>query len=75
MPKTIRSLPLRKGFRLFVFHNKIKKALGKEVMDIPRMPKYIKREARIFLDERGRKKYDEACGIMKGAASGAFVPQ
>ena len=28
---------------------------------MPRMPKYLKREWAFFLDERGRKKYNELC--------------
>ena len=31
----------------------------KEVPAMPRMPKYLKREWAFFLDERGRKKYNE----------------
>ena len=31
----------------------------KEVVPMPRMPKYLKREWAFFLDERGRKKYNE----------------
>ena len=31
----------------------------KEVSAMPRMPKYLKREWAFFLDERGRKKYNE----------------
>lgn len=28
---------------------------------MPRMPKYLKKEWAIFLDDRGRKKYNELC--------------
>ena len=28
---------------------------------MPRMPNYLKREWAFFLDERGRKKYNELC--------------
>lgn len=28
---------------------------------MPRMPKYLKQEWAFFLDERGRKKYNELC--------------
>lgn len=28
---------------------------------MPRMPKYLKEEWAVFLDERGRKKYNELC--------------
>ena len=33
----------------------------KEVLAMPRMPKYLKEEWAFFLDERGRKKYNELC--------------
>lgn len=33
----------------------------KEVLAMPRMPKYLKEELAFFLDERGRKKYNELC--------------
>ena len=33
----------------------------KEVPVMPRMPNYLKREWALFLDERGRKKYNELC--------------
>ena len=31
---------------------------------MPRMPKYLKEEWAFFLDERGRKKYNELCAIL-----------
>ena len=31
---------------------------------MPRMPKYLKKEWAFFLDERGRKKYNELCFKM-----------
>ncbi len=37
----------------------------KEVLAMPRMPKYRKEEWAFFLDERGRKKYNELCRKMR----------
>ena len=39
-----------------------------------RMPKYLKREWAFFLDERGRKKYNELCRKCERSASRASVP-
>ena len=36
---------------------------------MPRMPKYLKQEWAFFLDERGRKKYNELCRPKFGLAS------
>ena len=36
-----------------------------KVNTMPRMPKYLKREWAFFLDERGRKKYNELCRNVK----------
>ena len=49
------------GVFLFSKSKFANRAAGKEVMQMPRMPKYLKREWAFFLDERGRKKYNELC--------------
>lgn len=39
---------------------------------MPRMPKYLKREWAFFLDERGRKKYNEFCRKCKRSCKQSF---
>jgi len=44
---------------VFYFQKQIRKpGAGKEVMQMPRMPKYLKREWAFFLGDCGRKKYN-----------------
>ena len=40
---------------------------------MPRMPKYLKREWAFFLDERGRKKYNELCRKCERSCKQSFV--
>ena len=40
---------------------------------MPRMPKYLKREWAFFLDERGRKKYNELCRKCERSCKKSFV--
>ena len=51
-----------------------KSAIGsdKEVAPMPRMPKYLKREWAFFLDERGRKKYNELCRKCERSCKQSF---
>ena len=44
----------------------------KEVSAMPRMPKYLKREWAFFLDERGRKKYNELCRKCERSCKQSF---
>ena len=44
----------------------------KEVSVMPRMPKYLKREWAFFLDERGRKKYNELCRKCERSCKQSF---
>ena len=46
------------GVFLFSKANPQNRAAGKEVMQMPRMPKYLKREWAFFLGDCGRKKYN-----------------
>ena len=39
---------------------------------MPRMPKYLKREWAFFLDERGRKKYNELCRTCERSCKQSF---
>ena len=39
---------------------------------MPRMPKYLKREWASFLDERGRKKYNELCRKCERSCKQSF---
>ncbi len=39
---------------------------------MPRMPKYLKREWAFFLDERGRKKYNELCRKCESSCKQSF---
>ena len=39
---------------------------------MPRMPKYLKREWAFFLDERGRKKYNELCRKCERSCKQSF---
>ena len=59
---------------LFSKANLQNRAAGKEVMQMPRMPKYLKREWAFFLGDCGRKKYNRYAESAKGAASRASVP-
>ena len=44
----------------------------KEVSVMPRMPKYLKEEWAFFLDERGRKKYNELCRKCERSCKQSF---
>ena len=44
----------------------------KEVLAMPRMPKYLKEELAFFLDERGRKKYNELCRKCERSCKQSF---
>ena len=44
----------------------------KEVLAMPRMPKYLKEEWAFFLDERGRKKYSELCRKCERSCKQSF---
>ena len=55
---------------VFYFQKQIRKpGAGKEVMQMPRMPKYLKREWAFFLGDCGRKKYNPLPSdkLLKGA--------
>ena len=39
---------------------------------MPRMPKYLKEEWAFFLDERGRKKYNELCRKCERSCEQSF---
>ena len=39
---------------------------------MPRMPKYLKEEWAFFLDERGRKKYNEPCRKCERSCKQSF---
>ena len=39
---------------------------------MPRMPKYLKEEWAFFLDERGRKKYNEICRKCERSCKQSF---
>ena len=39
---------------------------------MPRMPKYLKEELAFFLDERGRKKYNELCRKCERSCKQSF---
>ena len=39
---------------------------------MPRMPKYLKEEWAFFLDERGRKKYNELCRKCERSCKQSF---
>ena len=57
---------------VFYFQKQIRKpGAGKEVMQMPRMPKYLKREWAFFLGDCGRKKYNPLPSdkLLKGRSS------
>ena len=61
--KNVQNRPESEQFRemlgVFYFQKQIRKpGAGKEVMQMPRMPKYLKREWAFFLGGCGRKKYN-----------------
>ena len=61
--KNVQNRPESEQFRemlgVFYFQKQIRKpGAGKEVMQMPRMPKYLKREWAFFLGDCGRKKYN-----------------
>ena len=45
----------------------------KEVLAMSRMPKYLKEELAFFLDERGRKKYNELCRKCERSCKQRFL--
>ena len=62
--KNVQNRPESEQFRemLGVFYSKKQIRIpgaGREVMQLLRMPKYLKEEWAFFLDERGRKKYSK----------------
>lgn len=60
----------REMLGVFYFQKQIRKpGAGKEVMQMPRMPKYLKREWAFFLGDCGRKKYNPLPSnkLLKGA--------
>ena len=59
-PNSSRNYTAGNGFERFCVSG-TNRQLGseKEVLAMPRMPKYLKREWAFFLDERGRKKYSK----------------
>lgn len=64
--KNVQNRPESEQFRemlgVFYFQKQIRKpGAGKEVMQMPRMPKYLKREWAFFLGDCGRKKYNPLC--------------
>ena len=64
--KNVQNCPESEQFRemlgVFYFQKQIRKpGAGKEVMQMPRMPKYLKREWAFFLGDCGRKKYNPLC--------------
>ena len=72
--KNVQNRPESEQFRemlgVFYFQKQIRKpGAGKEVMQMPRMPKYLKREWAFFLGDCGRKKYDPLPSdkLLKGA--------
>ena len=72
--KNVQNRPESEQFRemlgVFYFQKQIRKpGAGKEVMQMPRMPKYLKREWAFFLGDCGRKKYNPLPGdkLLKGA--------
>ncbi|MDD3882758.1 MAG: hypothetical protein PHI27_10985 [Eubacteriales bacterium] len=42
---------------------------------MPRMPKYLKKEWEIFLDDRGRKKYNDLCRKCERSCKQSFRVQ
>ena len=72
--KNVQNRPESEQFRemlgVFYFQKQIRKpGAGKEVMQMPRMPKYLKREWAFFLGDCGRKKYNPLPSdkLLKGA--------
>ena len=71
--KNVQNRPESEQFRemlgVFYFQKQIRKpGAGREVMQMPRMPKYLKREWAFFLGDCGRKKYNPlpADKLLKG---------
>ena len=61
-PKSPRNYTAGNGFGRFCVSGANRQfGSEKEVLAMPRMPKYLKEEWAFFLDERGRKKYNELC--------------
>ena len=59
-PKSPRNYTAGNGFGRFCVSGANRQfGSEKEVLAMPRMPKYLKEEWAFFLDERGRKKYNE----------------
>mgnify|MGYP005939805557 FL=1 len=73
--KNVQNRPESEQFRemlgVFLFSKSkfANRAAGKEVMQMPRMPKYLKREWAFFLGDCGRKKYNPLPSdkLLKGA--------
>lgn len=75
--KNVQNRPESEQFRemlgVFYSQKQIRKpGAGREVMQMPRMPKYLKREWAFFLDERGRKKYNELCRKCERSCKQSF---
>ena len=61
-PKSPRNYTAGNGFGRFCVSGANRQfGSEKEVLAMPRMPKYLKREWAFFFDECGRKKYNELC--------------
>lgn len=77
--KNVQNCPESEQFRemlgVFYFQKQIRKpGAGKEVMQMPRMPKYLKREGRSFLEIAEGRNITRYAESAKGAASRASVP-
>ena len=76
--KNVQNRPESEQFRemldvfLFSKANLQNRAAGKEVMQMPRMPKYLKREWAFFLGDCGRKKYNPLCRKCERSCKQSF---
>jgi len=75
--KNVQNRPESEQFRemlgVFYFQKQIRKpGAGKEVMQMPRMPKYLKREWAFFLGDCGRKKYNPLCRKCERSCKQSF---
>ena len=58
---------------VFYFQKQIRKpGAGKEVMQMPRMPKYLKREWAFFLGDCRQKKYNPLCRKRERSCKQSF---
>ena len=75
--KNVQNRPESEQFRemlgVFYSQKQIRKpGAGKEVMQMPRMPKYLKREWAFFLGDCGRKKYNPLCRKCERSCKQSF---